>query len=526
MTGSGMNGSNMPNADGTGAERSANGDPGRPRVGDVLAGKYRVEKVIGEGGMGVVFAARHVALDQLVAVKVLLADAAKGDTNVERFVREAQAAARLQSEHVARVMDAGTLENGVPFLAMEYLEGCDLEELLKLNRQLSVTDAADYVLQALAAMGQAHAAGIVHRDLKPSNLYLALRPDGTNIIKILDFGISKQTTAREGEKALTGRAVLGSPAYMPPEQLRNAKLVDTRADLWALGIVLYEMLTGGPPFDGEGVGEIFAAILEKDPQPIRKFRPDVSEELEQIVFMCLRRDVEERWQTAADLARALVPYGSGKWSGVVEGIELTQARSSRMMKVRTSVTARNLIAVANQVLKRSRPPGAITDDATGRVAFARNDGPNGNPQALLQDSEPSEVPPIPVPGKRARAGAKLVLTAALFAIFALVVRGYMRPVPPAGGTASSDSTTAVAAAPAPAPVELAKSPEIDTPAARTMEIIELPSSATQTREVDAGTAAPTAAASTVRASPQRPKAAQNPTPGKPSTRPKFLNTRD
>ena len=180
-----------------------------PNVGDVLVGKYRIEKVVGEGGMGVVFAARHEALDQLVAIKVLLADAAKGEGVIERFVREAQAAARLQSENVARVFDAGSLENQVPFLVMEYLEGCDLEELLKLNGPLPVQDACDYILQALAAMAQAHAVGIIHRDLKPANLFLAVRPDGSNVIKILDFGISKQTAAAGREKALTGRAVLG-----------------------------------------------------------------------------------------------------------------------------------------------------------------------------------------------------------------------------------------------------------------------------------------------------------------------------
>ncbi|MCA9579888.1 MAG: serine/threonine protein kinase, partial [Myxococcales bacterium] len=214
-----------------------------------------------------------LVLDQRVAVKILLPDAASADGVLERFAREAQAAARIQSEHVARVMDAGSLDTGAPFLVMEYLEGCDLQELIELGGRLKVDEVADYLLQALEAVAHAHAVGIVHRDLKPANLFLACRPDGGNAIKILDFGISKTKKATPDEKVLTGHAVLGSPVYMSPEQLRNAKEIDGRADLWSLGIVAYEMLTGTVPFDGDGVGEIFAAILEQDPVPPHERNP-------------------------------------------------------------------------------------------------------------------------------------------------------------------------------------------------------------------------------------------------------------
>src|SRR5688572_27335666 len=193
-----------------------------PKIGDVVAGKYRLEKVAGEGGMGIVYAAEHLVLKQRVAVKVLLPNAASSDAVIERFAREARAAAKINSEHVARVMDAGSLASGAPFLVMEYLEGCDLEELLALKESMSVTEIVDYLLQALEGLAHAHAVNIVHRDLKPANLFLACRPDGGTAIKLLDFGISKAMKSTAGEKRLTGQHVLGSPVYMSPEQLRNA----------------------------------------------------------------------------------------------------------------------------------------------------------------------------------------------------------------------------------------------------------------------------------------------------------------
>ena len=239
-----------------------------PKVGDVLAGKYRLDRVAGEGGMGIVYAAEHLVLRHQVAVKVLHPESVGSESIVERFSREAQAAARIRSEHVARVLDAGSLESGAPFLVMEFLEGCDLCELIELQKTFPVEEVADVMLQALEALAHAHSAGIVHRDLKPANLFLTCRPDGGNIIKVVDFGISKSVKASPDEKKLTGHAVLGSPVYMSPEQLRNAKEIDGRADLWSLGIVAYEMLTGRVPFDGDGVGEIFAAILEQEPIPV------------------------------------------------------------------------------------------------------------------------------------------------------------------------------------------------------------------------------------------------------------------
>ena len=236
--------------------------PVLPKPGDVVAGKYRIER--------------------RVALKVLLVDAMRGDETVERFVREAQAAARLDSEHVVRVMDAGSLENGLPFFVMEHLEGYDLDEMLTLEGPIEPTMLVDYTLQVLAALAQAHAAGIVHRDLKPANLFLAVTDDGRDIIKVLDFGISKQDSDRAHWKQLTGQGILGTPSYMSPEQLRSSKSVDARADIWSLGVCLYQLATGTLPFDGDGPGEIFTAILEENPILLRKRRPDVPQGLEDI----------------------------------------------------------------------------------------------------------------------------------------------------------------------------------------------------------------------------------------------------
>ena len=225
----------------------ANAAPLAP--GEVVAGKYRILETAGQGGMAIVYAAHHLVLDQRVAVKVLVAQGARDEVPTERFVREAQAAARLQSEHAVRVMDAGVLATGQPYLVMEYLEGCDLAELLGLSGPIEIPELVDYMLQALEGIAHAHAASIVHRDVKPSNLFITVRPDGSNTIKVLDFGISKSTVEQVDPEAmkLTGNIVLGSPAYMSPEQVRNASGVDGRSDVWSLGVSMYELLTGRMP---------------------------------------------------------------------------------------------------------------------------------------------------------------------------------------------------------------------------------------------------------------------------------------
>jgi serine/threonine-protein kinase len=280
-------------------------------VGDVLAGKYQVERVLGVGGMGVVVAAKHLTLGERVAIKFLLPQALAREDVVTRFRREGQAAARLKSEHITRVHDVGQLETGQPFLVMEYLDGTDLGALVRAKGPLAIPDAVDYVLQACEALADAHSIGIVHRDLKPSNLFVIKRLDGSPCIKLIDFGISKITDASaEGAAGeMTATAVMmGSPLYMAPEQMASARDVDGRADIWSLGILLHTVLTGQPPFRAPTVMGVYEQIVAGAP-PVRKQRAEVPEGLEAVILKCLKKDRNARYADVGELAEALAPFG-------------------------------------------------------------------------------------------------------------------------------------------------------------------------------------------------------------------------
>jgi serine/threonine-protein kinase len=274
--------------------------------GELLAGKYRIERILGRGGMGVVVSAIHEALDERVALKFLLPDALESREAVERFLREARAAVKIRSEHVARVTDVGTLASGSPYMVMEYLDGVDLARYVENTGPLPVQEAVEYVLQACEALAEAHALGIVHRDLKPANLFRTVRPDGTPAIKLLDFGISK-ITAPDASITRTS-SMMGSPLYMAPEQMTSAKNVDARADVWAIGIILHELLAGEVPFGGETIPELCAKILTEPPRPIRALRAEVSPELERVILRCLNKDREQRYRSVAELAVELRPF--------------------------------------------------------------------------------------------------------------------------------------------------------------------------------------------------------------------------
>jgi serine/threonine-protein kinase len=272
--------------------------------GALIAGKYRIERTIGEGGTAVVYAAYHQILAQRVALKLIRKDD-KGELGA-RFVKEARAATRLQGEHFVRVHDVGILDDGTPYIAMELLSGKDLSHLLREHGAFPVALAVDCVLQALEAVGTAHAHGIVHRDLKPANLFLS---DG-HTIKVLDFGISKATDpfAEPAMANTSTSAILGTPAYMSPEQLRSAKDVDAQADVWSLGVILYELCAGRAPFAGETVGAVFSAILERTPPLLHLVRPDVPRGLSEVVARCIEKEKSRRFSTVGELARALSPY--------------------------------------------------------------------------------------------------------------------------------------------------------------------------------------------------------------------------
>ena len=233
------------------------------REGDILAGKYRVSGIIGSGGMGVVVAAHHIHLDEKVAIKVLHPNVLGMAEAVDRFVREARAVVRIRSEHVVRVSDVDRLPNGSPYMVMEYLNGLDLAAWIEKRGALEVEQAVEFVLQACEAVADAHALGIVHRDLKPSNLFCVRSSDGRPFVKVLDFGISKAlgTDTVSSEPGITGtNAMLGSPLYMSPEQMRASRDVDARTDIWSIGVILYELLAGKVPFEGSAIPEVCVRI--------------------------------------------------------------------------------------------------------------------------------------------------------------------------------------------------------------------------------------------------------------------------
>ncbi|WP_437993366.1 protein kinase domain-containing protein [Sorangium sp. So ce145] len=284
-----------------------------PRVGDVVGGKYRVERVLGRGGMGIVVAAHHLSLRHRVALKFLLPEGRTTPGATERFFREAQAAAAIASEHIARVIDVGQTDDDLPYFVMEYLNGIDLEALLESRGPLPVEQAVSYVIEACEALAEAHSLGIVHRDLKPGNLFLASRKDGSTLIKVLDFGISK--ASEEGVLGLNAQltasaVVLGSPRYMSPEHIRSTRTVDARSDIWALGMTLYQLLTGRLPFETESVSALFVSIVTDAPVPPRSHRPEIPLALEWVILMCLEKDPARRPQTIAELATLLEPLGS------------------------------------------------------------------------------------------------------------------------------------------------------------------------------------------------------------------------
>ena len=290
--------------------------------GEILAGKYEVQELLGVGGIGFVVSAKHLDLGEKVALKFLRPDALTNPEAVGRFAREARASVQIKSEHVARVFDVGHLADGSPFIVMEYLEGNDLGALLDERGPLPIKLAVEYVLQACQALAAAHARGVVHRDVKPENLFLERRAQGLDVIKVLDFGISK--VALTGSSFETRHPLaqttmaMGSPTYMSPEQIRASQDIDSRTDIWSLGCVLYELLTGKPAFDAPSLTQISAAILEREPPALRQRCPGASTGLEVVVKQCLAKDPRGRFQNVGELAVALSPYSTPRGQMAVE----------------------------------------------------------------------------------------------------------------------------------------------------------------------------------------------------------------
>jgi serine/threonine protein kinase len=361
--------------------------------GDVIVGKYEVIGLIGTGGVGFVVSARHVGFDERVALKFLRPEFATHPEAVARFTIEARASFKIRSEHVARVLDVDSLPDGTPFIAMELLEGTDLRSLLDRRLMLPIELAADCALETCEALAAAHAMHVIHRDIKPANLFLTGQGNATDHIKVLDFGISKVALASQTHRALT-RIAVGTPPYMSPEQVRASSDLDARSDIWSLGCVLYEMLTGTAPFDRMSLMQSCAAVLEDDPVPVRDLRSVIPQELEDIVARCLQKDPGARYADIAEVAQALVPFGSGKCGGyanrcraLLNGERLARSStpsafpavrpSASTLGFRTS-TASRLPAVESAMrvsFVEAMPPTAAIADPISRVtALHSTDG--------------------------------------------------------------------------------------------------------------------------------------------------------
>ncbi len=363
------------------------------KAGDILADKYCVERILGIGGMGVVVAAEHVALHQKVALKFMLPEALADEGSVERFMREARAAVRLRSEHVARVMDVGCMENGAPYIVMEFLEGEDMEHVIRKEAPMREPVAVDMILQACMAMAEAHSVGIVHRDLKPANLFVTQRPDGSRQVKVLDFGISKIQESDDQVSQTKSSMAMGSPGYMAPEQMRSAKHADHRADIWALGTILYKMLSTKLPFYAESAPEMFAAVLTGESIPLPSVVPGVNPELAEVIHRCLERDRELRYHSVAELAKALAPFGNERAAQM--------AASIASVGVAAAIATEPAVAVDPDLTAplRKSPPASSAS------------GPPMTPTQVSESQPPQPSPDFaanPLTTRRASAGQAVV----------------------------------------------------------------------------------------------------------------------
>jgi serine/threonine-protein kinase len=543
-------------------------------VGDILAGKYQVERILGSGGMGVVVAARHIHLDERVAIKFLLPEAAKKPTIVARFLREGRAASKIKSEHVARVYDVGTLEAGLPYIVMEYLEGSDLAAIVKQLGPLPVEEAVEHILQACEALAEAHMAGIIHRDLKPGNLFLTTRADGSPAVKVIDFGISKVAEKLGEELEITGTLeARGSPLFMSPEQMVSTRDVDQRSDIWSLGIALFHLLTGEYPFQAATMPQICGLVLTAEPRRLLPLRPDAPPELEQVVLCCLQKDPKDRFQSVAELAQALCEFappharisadraarvvggGGAKRASQTSRPAINAAASApaprapgapgqeggkpRGPEVRSIEQARAEKMAAQQRREKgttpqvdpAAPPRDLESSGVRRLERAAARPMSGSrlrsAAGMIDTSTPSATvqdPDEPTPRKRASpilaagvAGLVMLVAAAAAAL------AILRPEPPGVPAAPSAAPSSVVAAPPPSSAGIAEPPgSIDRPADPIApqapgSASKPPAPATATAPVPA--TAPVTAPAPATAAPQSPVAAPTPTRSPPPPRP-------
>jgi serine/threonine-protein kinase len=480
-----------------------------PQPGDVLDGKYRVEHLLGEGGMGAVAKATHLLRRAPVALKFMSGAVLSMQGAVERFVNEGVAASQIDSDHVVKVFDVGRLPSGAPYLVMEYLDGLDLGQILEREGPtLPVPRAIHFTLQTLRALHTAHAAGIVHRDMKPSNVFVIERDGERDFVKLVDFGISKVRTADDGQAAphLTRtNSALGTPLYMSPEQARSPRDVDHRTDLYSVGAILYEMLTGRTPYtsDTGEFTEILFKIFTTEPEPLSRLRPDLPEGLAAMVHRALTREPDGRFPTATDMAEALSVYADERSNQVI----------ARLRTGRRSQTPVPLHSVT-PLHEGSR---ATQSEATARTHAGSIDPPAPRPPStevgVTRDSAGTGG------STKTRTGILVAVVAGAVALGAgaLVLRGHGH----ADGSTTVQDEPGHAASPGRVSEEIRMAtppPAPPPPPPATIETVVLAPESTGTSPLPPASARPGATASSATKLPPRPSgtpssaSAPNPTP--------------
>ncbi|HYQ03185.1 MAG TPA: serine/threonine-protein kinase [Polyangiaceae bacterium] len=323
------------------------------REGEVLAGKYRVERIPGRNGLGVLVQVRHMELGQEVTLKFLVPDACVYPEFVQRFIREARSAVKIQGEHVARVTDVGRLESGAPYMVREFLRGPDLSEVLKVRGALPIAEAVDYVIQAAEAVAEAHALGIAHRNLRPTTLVVTRRSDGAPLVKVFDFAAAEalhvESFTKRSVSLVGSSALLASLPYLSPEQVRDPHNVDFRADVYGLGAVLYELLSGVPPFEAESAPALLAMVAADMPVRLRTLRFGLPAALEEAVMRCLEKSRDLRFASMVELSQALRPFASAESTSSIERIGRLARRSARPPSVGEARVSAPAIPVAAPV---------------------------------------------------------------------------------------------------------------------------------------------------------------------------------
>ena len=414
--------------------------------GTIIGDRYRIDGPLGAGGMGIVLSATHLELGAPVAIKIVRDELAQNEAVVSQLLFEARAVARMKSAHVVRVLDVARLDTGAPYIVMEQLEGSDLQVVLAERGALSVSEAVCHVLQACEGLAEAHGMGIIHRDLKPENLFLATTPEGL-VLKILDFGISKYigTSVQVGPRSTltTNGSAVGSPMYMSPEQMRASPNLDVRADIWSLGAILFELVTGRCPFEADSPAQLCSKVMCEAAPSLLAFSSTAPRELDAIVRRCLQKEADRRFQTVGELAEALRGFSAGEERAVADSERLASGISLRAGTPRASRAALPFDASElSPFPKKTRSlllgVGALFLIAGG--AFWQLQGRLGDrwwlgaPRATAAEltSRPiPEIPPAPAPSQPASTAAQMIVAPSAILV-----------APPALGSPTGNSSEA------------------------------------------------------------------------------------